>query len=261
MKCIYGVTFKENGKCFFFKYLQEELNINTKVVCNSDIGEVIGEIVKKQECTNLDNYEEIVRVVTNDDLKKDRSNKQEATKALKKAKELASKMNLKMNILDANFTLDKKQLLFNFYAEERIDFRELAKSLAAIYKVRIELRQIGVRDKAKDIGGIGQCGRCLCCKSFLDQIGSISINMVKNQNIAINPTKINGQCGRLLCCLTYEDEEYRKCQNGLPQVGDIVKVDGEDGKVVSVDILNRMYKVDIKGNKKEVKVNCEENCS
>ena len=150
--------------------------------------------------------------------------------------------------------IKKKQLLFNFIADERVDFRELAKRLAGMYKTRIELRQIGARDKARNICGIGQCGRTLCCSTFLNHIDSVTMNMAKNQNIALNPSKINGQCGRLLCCLTYEDEEYARCQNGMPSVGQTVKTDDGSGKVISVDILKRKYKVDIDGNIKEIEL-------
>ena len=140
-----------------------------------------------------------------------------------------------MKILNASFTFDRNQLLFNFLADDRVDFRELAKKLASVYKTRIELRQIGVRDKAKEVGGIGQCGRTLCCYSFLKDMSSVSINMAKNQNLALNPTKINGACGRLMCCLAYENDFYKECRNGLPSVGDNINTS---------DILKRSYKVE-----------------
>lgn len=256
----YGVIFKEKGKIYYFNS-QFDLSVNDKVIVETEIGEQIGKICKIFKKTNYsDNIKTILRKATPEDLAKEDKNITDAKKALNKAISLAKNYNLNMNILNANFSFDRKQLIFNFTADERIDFRELAKALASIYKTRIELRQIGVRDKAKEVGGIGQCGRCLCCNNFLNNIGSISINMVKNQNIAINPTKINGQCGRLLCCLTYEDEEYTRCQKGMPSVGDVVNTEYGSGKVVSVDILNRAYKVDVDGNKYEVRLNCE-NCS
>ena len=144
-----------------------------------------------------------------------------------------------MKIIDASYTFDRKQLLFNFLADERIDFRELAKRLAAIYKTRIELRQIGIRDKAKEIGGIGPCGRFLCCNSFLTDLNSVTINMAKNQALALNPTKINGVCGRLLCCLSYEDETYTELKKGLPSIGDEYIQNGKSYKVTDIDILKR----------------------
>lgn len=151
-------------------------------------------------------------------------NIQDEKKALEKCRELALKENLNMTIIDANYNFDKSQLIFRFLADERIDFRKLAKDLASNLKTRIELRQIGVRDKAKEIGGIGPCGRILCCSSFLTNFESVSINMAKNQGIALNPTKINGVCGRLLCCLNYENEQYMEVRKNIPDVGKKVKI-------------------------------------
>ena len=257
----YGVIFKEKGKIYFFNYEDDSLEENDRVVVQTDNGEQIGIIVKKYKETNFsENIKPIIRKVTKKDESREKKNIEDAKTAMKEAKKIAKELNLNMKFTETRFSFDRKQLLFNFLADERVDFRELAKKLASIYKTRIELRQIGVRDKAKEIGGIGQCGRCLCCGNFLNHIGSISMNMVKNQNIAINPSKINGQCGRLLCCLTYEDEEYTRCQKNLPSVGDIVNTEYGSGQVVSVDILNRMYKVDIDGIRREIKVSCE-NCS
>ena len=153
-----------------------------------------------------------------------------------------------MMVLDASYTFDRNQLLFTFIADSRVDFRKLAKDLANIYKTRIELRQVGVRDKAKEIGGYGSCGRPLCCSKFLCDFDSVSINMAKNQNIALNPTKINGCCGRLLCCLKYEDECYKELNKNLPKVGKKVKTEKGEGKVISVDILKQKYRVSVPDN-------------
>jgi cell fate regulator YaaT (PSP1 superfamily) len=150
-----------------------------------------------------------------------------------------------MQLLDASFTFDRKQLLITFLADARIDFRELVKKLAAIYKTRIELRQIGVRDKSKIVGGYGQCGRELCCSVFLRDLNSVSINMAKNQNLALNPQKINGVCGRLMCCLKYEDSCYSECRKCLPSMGSQVDTERGKGKVVSIDIIGKKYKVDV----------------
>ncbi|MDD2489844.1 MAG: regulatory iron-sulfur-containing complex subunit RicT, partial [Bacilli bacterium] len=174
-----------------------------------------------------------------------KKNVADAKEALITCKKLIKKHGLDMNLIDANFTLDRQQLLFRFSADERIDFRKLVKDLAAIYRTRIELRQIGVRDKAGEVGGLGPCGRPLCCSQFLYNFDIVSINMAKNQNIALNPSKINGLCGRLLCCLTYENEEYIKSKKGLPNVGDKIKLKEGKGEVIAVDILKREYKVDI----------------
>ena len=149
-----------------------------------------------------------------------------------------------MNFIGAYFTLDKNQLIYNFVADERIDFRELAKKLASIYKTRIELRQIGVRDKAKEIGGLGPCGRFLCCNSFLTDFNSVSINMAKNQYIALNPSKINGICGRLLCCLNYEDEQYSEMKKKYPDLGSYIKVNNLSGKVVSHNLFKKTFTIE-----------------
>ena len=198
----------------------------------------------------------VLREATADDKKTHSKNKDDSKKCLIKAREIANELGISMNLLNASYTLDRKQLLFNFIADERVDFRELAKKLAGLYKTRIELRQIGARDKARNVCGIGQCGRKICCSSFLNHIDSITMNMAKNQNIALNPSKINGLCGRLLCCLTYEDDEYVRCQKGLPSIGQTVKTEYGSGKVISVDILNRKYKADIDGVVKEIVVDC-----
>lgn len=237
---------------------KKRYELNSKVVVSIEDKEYIA-IIKGILKPNNDLKNIIVRKATKKDLIQQQKNIEDAKKAKQKADNLIKQYGLAMKILSATYSLDRKQLLFSFTAEGRIDFRELAKSLAGIYRTRIELRQIGIRDKAKEVGGIGQCGRCLCCSSFLNNIGSISMNMVKNQNIAINPSKINGQCGRLLCCLTYEDEAYTQCQKYLPKVGQIVKYEDSEGKVTSVDVLNLTYFVEIDGNIKEVKVDCE-NC-
>ena len=157
-----------------------------------------------------------------------------------------------MNVISASYNFNKTQLLYNFVSDERIDFRDLAKKLASIYHTRIELRQIGARDKAKEVGGVGVCGQQLCCIKFLKHIDAISMNMAKNQNLALNPSKINGVCGRLLCCLQYEDEEYIKCGKGMPNVGETIKTKNGDGTVISVDVLNRKCKVIIGSNKEEI---------
>ena len=148
-----------------------------------------------------------------------------------------------MKLMDSSFTFNKEQLMFHFLADSRIDFRDLAKELAGIFKTRIELRQIGVRDKAKEIGGIGPCGRILCCTSYLTNFDTVSINMAKNQNLSLNPSKINGSCGRLLCCLTYENEVYEEYRKDLPNLGEKVKYEEKEGKVVELDILNKKYTI------------------
>ena len=170
---------------------------------------------------------------------------------------IPEEMNLDMRFIDSYYTFDRNQLIFNFMADNRIDFRELAKRLAQLYHTRIELRQVGVRDKAKQIGGIGPCGRFLCCSTFLTDFDSVSINMAKNQYIALNPTKINGVCGRLLCCLKYEDDQYKEMKKGLPKIGQTVEYAGVKGKVSSINLLTKKMILE-QGNKSFVEVDLEE---
>lgn len=257
---LYGVRFNDKGKVYNFKS-EFECPINVTVIVETEKGLQFGKVVNEVEIKNQKfdgEYKDIIRISTKDDYKIYLDNLKEADKALKYAKKLVSEMNLNMNLIDANYTFDKKQLLFNFYSEERIDFRDLAKKLAASYKTRIELRQIGARDKAEQVGGIGMCGRTLCCSGFLKNKESVTINMAKNQNIALNPSKINGLCGRLLCCLVYEDEEYTCCRKVLPEIGETVKTEYGTGKVISLDILNKKYDIEKDGQIYTIEV-CKKN--
>lgn len=248
---IVGVSFKDKGKIYNFDGNDFNVETGTNVIVETEKGEQIGVVCNIVEGLSKETLKRIVRIATDQDYNKYLKNLKDAKEALIKAREIAKSLNLPMQIIDANYTFDRKQLLFNFVADERIDFRELVKQLASLFKTRIELHQMGARDKAKDIGGIGPCGHELCCTSFIKHIDAISINMAKNQNIALNPSKINGLCGRLLCCLSYEDDSYTECRKDLPQVGTVVKKGTETGTVIFVDILNRKYKVDFNGTIKE----------
>lgn len=257
---IVGVTFKKNGKVYYFSPNGLKIKKGINVIVKTERGLQFGTV--EIENTNIENNKiktslsEVIRICSKKDYERHLKNIEDAKKALKKCKELVEKSGLNMMILDANYTFDKNQLLFTFLADNRVDFRKLAKDLAVIYKTRIELRQVGIRDKAKEIGGYGSCGRPLCCSKFLTDFDSVSINMAKNQNIALNPTKINGVCGRLLCCLKYEDECYKECAKKLPKLGKKVDTEFGEGKVVSMDILKQTYKVDVKEKGiVEVKVN------
>lgn len=252
---VYGIRFKDAGKVYYFKNENLKINKNVTVVVDTEKGEQFAKVVEVdvKDYKNLDinKMKEILRISTKSDYNTYLRNLKDAKEALAFAREQATKNEIEMNILDASFTLDRKQLTFNFIADARIDFRNLVKEIAAKYKTRIELHQMGVRDKSKEVGGIGQCGRELCCSSFLNGMDTISINMAKNQNISLNPNKINGACGRLLCCLAYEDEVYSCHRKELPRVGQIVKTHDGEGKVASLDVLNKKYYVIIDGEKKE----------
>ena len=256
MISVCGVKFSEKGRMYYFDKNDILVKLNMNVIVETERGLQLGIVVKDnkdiEESSLVSPLKSIIRVATKNDLKQHSKNLKDSEYAFERAKYLVLELGLKMNLLDASYTFDRKQLLFNFIADERIDFRELAKRLAAIYKTRIELRQIGIRDKAKEIGGLGPCGRFLCCNSFLTDLNSVTINMAKNQNLALNPTKINGVCGRLLCCLSYEDETYKELKQGLPDIGDDYKYNNKTYKVIDVDILKRKITLESESNKEVV---------
>ncbi len=247
---VVGVTFKHNGKIYYFSpnglKIKKGINVIVKTERGLQFGKVELENFQIEEKKLKSSLNEVVRIASKNDFNTHLKNERDVKKALNKCKELVEKYELNMVILDASYTFDRSQLLFTFLSDNRVDFRKLAKDLATLYKTRIELRQVGVRDKAKEIGGYGCCGRPLCCSKFLSDFDSVSINMAKDQNIALNPNKINGVCGRLLCCFKYEDECYKECSKKLPKVGKTVETSEGTGKVISVDILAQKYKVNIK---------------
>ena len=251
----YGITFKNDGKVYYFKSEELDCPINVTVIVETEKGQQFGKVVSKvEELKNIDKdkVKSIIRISTKEDYNQYQKNLKDAKESIPFIIKSIKDLGLDMTVIDSSFTFDRKQLLVSFIADERVDFRELAKVLAGKYHTRIELRQVGARDKAKNVGGIGICGRELCCKKTLANISPVTINMAKNQNIALNPNKINGCCGRLLCCLNYEDEEYCKCSKGMPSVGEIVKTEFGEGNVISLDILNRKYKVNINNDIKEI---------
>lgn len=262
MHKFYGIAFKNDGKVYYFKSENTEIAINSNVIVETERGMQFGKVKSEIAESNLkispSEIKSILREANEEDYEVYMENLKDAKESVKKANRLAGELNLKMKFIDALFTFDKRQLLLNFLAEERIDFRELAKRLANVYKTRIELRQIGARDKAKEIGGIGPCGRKLCCTQFLHRIDSITMNMAKNQNLSLNPAKINGACGRLLCCLSYEDEEYTKCQKGMPYVGQTITCKYGKGQVTNTDILARKFTVNINDEIKEIELDANE---
>ena len=227
-----------------------DLKLGDNVVFETDNGLLVGYVRKEKYQENNKNLAmplfKVLRLVNKEDKKTLKDNNIIAEKALADAKKISSLLNLNMNFVDAYYYFDRSQLVFSFLAEDRVDFRELAKKLASKYKTRIELRQVGVRDKAKKIGGLGPCGLFLCCNSFLTDFNSVSINMAKNQMLALNPSKINGICGRLLCCLGYENDTYTELKKDLPKIGLVADTSMGMGKVVSVDIFKKTYSVDLK---------------
>lgn len=247
MEKVIGVRFESGKRIYYFSPNNLDIKQFQNVIVETERGLQFGVAVtsiidKKKQSLNLP-LKNVLRVATKEDEKKFKSNLEYSKKALKECQKLIDKYCLNMKLIDASFTFDREQLMYHFLSEGRVDFRNLAKDLAAIFKTRIELRQIGVRDKAKEIGGLGPCGRTLCCTNYLVNFDAVSINMAKNQNLSLNPNKINGVCGRLLCCLTYENEIYEEYRKGLPNIGERVKYKGKSGKVVAIDILKRNYTI------------------
>ena len=247
MKTIVGVKFKKPGKTYYFDPQNLTLEPGTKVIVETALGDEYGEIIignKAIQEKSLNNpLKKVIRVATAKDTKSYEEYKQKEADALKKCQEKIEKHKLDMKLVDAEYKFDGSKLIFYFTAEGRIDFRELVKDLAAIFRTRIELRQIGVRDEVKRCGGNGICGRQLCCCSFLGNFETVSIKMAKEQNISLNPSKISGNCGRLMCCLKYEQEVYEEKLKSLPKIGAIVKTGEGTGEVVSLETLKEVVRV------------------
>ena len=244
---VVGIKFKEDGKIYNFSS-DFDLKKNDKVIVETERGRQLGIVANPNVNTSNKNLKAIEKIASDKDYNQYLNNLKDAKKAVDETKKLIKKLDLNMSLIDATYSLDKKQLLFNFVSDERVDFRELVKELAFKYHTRIELHQVGVRDKAKEIGGIGLCGRVLCCHGCLKNINSVNINMVKNQDIALNPTKINGACGRLLCCFTYENDIYEENRKKLPKVGEKINYKGKTVEVAKLDILNKKCIVKIDEN-------------
>lgn len=257
---VVGITFKNSQRIYYFLPNNFKLKKNITVIVETEKGLEFGKVelenFKIEETKIKTSLSKVIRIATKDDYAKFKQNEKEEKIALNTCRKLISKYGLNMIVLDSHYTFDRSQLIFKFMSDARIDFRDLAKTLASKYKTRIELRQIGARDKAKEVGGCGQCGQPLCCSRFLKDMDSVSINMAKNQNIALNQSKINGVCDRLLCCLKYENDNYTECRKCLPKIGSKVNTEKGEGKVISIDVLKKQYTVDIPNvGRLEVKIN------
>ena len=247
MKTIIGVRFKKTGKIYYFDPNGLEIEKGMDVIVETAMGDEFGETVianKEIEEEKLTNpLKKVIRIATDKDKKMYQEYKSKEDKAMKKCEEKIKKHGLEMKLIDCEYKFDGSKLIFYFTADGRIDFRELVKDLAAIFKTRIELRQIGVRDEVKRIGGNGMCGRELCCCTFLGNFETVSIKMAKEQNISLNPSKISGNCGRLMCCLKYEQDVYEEKLKKLPKIGAIVKCEEGTGEVCGIETLKEIVKV------------------
>ena len=248
MTKVIGVRFRTAGKIYFFA--PGKLNIQTgdKVIVETARGVEFGTVVAGEKEVEDDKIMQplkpVIRIATAEDKKKDAKNRDKEKEAFGICLEKIRKHGLEMKLIDAEYTFDNNKVLFYFTADGRIDFRELVKDLASVFRTRIELRQIGVRDETKIRGGIGICGRPLCCHTYLSEFAPVSIKMAKEQNLSLNPTKISGVCGRLMCCLTNEEETYEELNSHLPSNGDHVTTpEGLRGDVQSVNVLRQLVKV------------------
>lgn len=245
---VIGVRFRNAGKIYYFDPADLEISTGDHVIVETARGIEYGYVVlgsrEVEDEKVVQPLKSVIRMATRADDEVERRNHEKEKDAFRICKEKIRKHGLQMKLIDAEYTFDNNKVLFYFTADGRIDFRELVKDLASVFKTRIELRQVGVRDETKIVGGIGICGRPLCCHSYLSEFIPVSIKMAKEQNLSLNPTKISGVCGRLMCCLKNEEETYEELNSKLPGVGDYVTTDdGLKGEVHSVSVLRQLVKV------------------
>ena len=247
---VVGVQFKQVGKKYFFDPNGFELKKGDYVLVETIRGMEFGTVVIGPKFVNEEDVflplKLVMRIATDEDIEKHRKNKADEVEALASCEQLIIKNKLDMQLLGCEYTFDRTKLIFYFTAEGRVDFRQLVKDLAYTFRLRIELRQIGVRDAAKMIGGLGPCGRVLCCTSFLGEFATVTIKMAKNQQLSLNPSKISGICGKLLCCLKYENETYVELMQRLPDVGNRVLTEFGEGRVRSINMISETLLVDYK---------------
>ena len=260
MTRVIGVRFRQAGKIYFFAPGKLHIEQGDKVIVETARGVEFGSVVTGPKDVPdeeiMQPLKSVIRVATEEDKKAEEKNREKEKEAFEICLEKIRKHNLEMKLINAEYTFDNNKVLFYFTADGRIDFRELVKDLAAVFRTRIELRQIGVRDETKIRGGIGICGRALCCHTHLSEFAPVSIKMAKEQNLSLNPTKISGVCGRLMCCLTNEEETYEELNSHLPVIGDYVTTnDGLKGEVQSVSVLRQLVKliVTLDNDEKEIR--------
>lgn len=246
---VVGVRFKKAGKIYYFDPDQFPIEKDQFVIVETSRGIEYGKVV-----TNIKSVEEndvvlplkkVLRIAHEEDIRQVEENKIEAQEAFNVCVDKVKEHQLDMKLIDVEYTFDRNKVIFYFTAEGRVDFRELVKDLAAIFRTRIELRQIGVRDEAKMLGGIGPCGRVLCCSSFLGDFEPVSIKMAKDQSLSLNPAKISGLCGRLMCCLKYENDQYESAIKELPDIGEEAATSLGEGRVVGLNILEKLVQVEL----------------
>jgi len=255
MVTVVGVRFKKAGKIYYFSPEGLDIKEFDKVIVETARGIEFGECVigskQIEETQIVSPLKNVIRKANEEDIAKDNENQEKEKEALQVCTEKIEQHELKMKLIDVEYTFDNNKVIFYFTADGRVDFRELVKDLASVFRTRIELRQIGVRDEAKMIGGLGPCGRTMCCSTFLGDFAPVSIKMAKEQSLSLNPTKISGICGRLMCCLNYEQETYEGIRKRLPRVNSILETPYGRGEVVSNNVIKESVKVRVKMNDSE----------
>ncbi len=256
---VVGVRFKKAGKIYYFDPGELVIDLNQNVIVETARGIEFGLVVvpnrEVEESEIVAPLKKVIRIATEEDIAHAQENDRKEKDAFSICLQKISDHKLEMKLIDVEYTFDNNKVLFYFTADGRVDFRELVKDLASVFKTRIELRQIGVRDESKMMGGIGICGRVLCCKSFLGEFQPVSIKMAKEQSLSLNPTKISGTCGRLMCCLKYEQEAYEDLLSRVPKVGAIVETPEGQGTVVEVVLLKEILKVKLDiGNESDLRI-------
>lgn len=261
MYTVVGVSFKRAGKVYYFDPGKFNLKMGDYVIVETARGVEFGEVVLNPREVTKDEIvaplKKVIRKANPDDYEKNKENKRLEKKAFDICLKKIKKHELPMKLIDVEYTFDHNKIIFYFTAEGRVDFRELVKDLARVFKTRIELRQIGVRDEAKMVGGLGICGRPLCCSLFLRDFDPISIKMAKKQELSLNPSKISGVCGRLMCCLKYESTTYKRLKEEMPEIGDTVESDIGEGEIVERNLVKKTVKLDV-GNDEYVELDLDE---
>lgn len=259
---VVGVRFKKAGKIYYFDPAKFELDIGQYIIVETargiEYGKVVVPIREVAEDAIVLPLKQVVRPANAKDSVQVEENKKESVRAFEAATAKIIEHKLEMKLVDVEYTFDRNKIIFYFTAEGRVDFRELVKDLASIFRTRIELRQIGVRDEAKLLGGIGPCGRMLCCSTYLGDFDPVSIKMAKDQNLSLNPTKISGLCGRLMCCLKYENDEYEAAKKGMPDIGNFIATPEGKGKVVNINVLERLIQVYLQSLERTVEYTLDE---
>ncbi|GAK01379.1 stage 0 sporulation family protein [Geomicrobium sp. JCM 19055] len=262
MHQVIGVRFKKAGKIYYFSPAGHSIQVGDSVIVETARGVEYGVVV-----LGVKNVEEedvvlplkkVLRIATDEDTARVLENETMAQNAQDVCSEKIREHKLDMKLVSVEYTFDRNKVLFYFTADGRIDFRELVKDLAAVFRTRIELRQIGVRDEAKMLGGVGPCGLILCCSTFLGDFEPVSIKMAKDQNLSLNPAKISGLCGRLMCCLKYENDEYEQAKKELPDVGEKIVTSEGKGRVVGLNMLERLVQVELFDEERTVEYSLEE---